>query len=195
MSEVNLYSLSGACTHCPPCTHVSRNRGTRQVADWQTTSRPLCSVLGSYLRLVDSCITQRKAQGPSRTCNASKEEEHTNPNVCVCVCERESEREREKGGGGEGPDRRGTCSPSECTPNPAGAASRPQPGSPHFLSGIKSSFSNSLICTTSRQIPASATTDQGPQKGDLRLLWGLVVKEPHCVLGLDLPLSCFRDFS
>ena len=29
---------------------------------------------GSYLRLIDSCITQRKAQGPSRTCVASKEE-------------------------------------------------------------------------------------------------------------------------
>jgi len=33
------------------------------------------SEAGSYLRLVDSCITQRKAQGPSRTCNESKEEE------------------------------------------------------------------------------------------------------------------------
>jgi len=31
--------------------------------------------VGSYLRLVDSCITQLKAQGPSRTCNESKEEE------------------------------------------------------------------------------------------------------------------------
>jgi len=29
----------------------------------------------SYLRLIDSCITQRKAQGPSRICNESKEEE------------------------------------------------------------------------------------------------------------------------
>jgi len=29
---------------------------------------------GSYLRRIDSCITQLKAQGPSRTCNASKEE-------------------------------------------------------------------------------------------------------------------------
>jgi len=31
---------------------------------------------GSYLRLIDSCITQFKAQGPSRTCNESKEESH-----------------------------------------------------------------------------------------------------------------------
>jgi len=30
---------------------------------------------GSYLRLIDFCITQLKAQGPSRTCNESKEEE------------------------------------------------------------------------------------------------------------------------
>ena len=29
----------------------------------------------SYLRLIDSCITQLKAQGPSRTCNESKKEE------------------------------------------------------------------------------------------------------------------------
>jgi len=28
-----------------------------------------------YLGLIDSCITQRKAQGPARTCNESKEEE------------------------------------------------------------------------------------------------------------------------
>ena len=30
--------------------------------------------VGSYLRLIDFCITQLKAQGPSRTCNESKEE-------------------------------------------------------------------------------------------------------------------------
>jgi len=29
----------------------------------------------SYLRLIDSCVTQLKAQGPSRTCNESKSEE------------------------------------------------------------------------------------------------------------------------
>ena len=29
----------------------------------------------SYARLIDSCITQLKAQGPSRTCTESKEEE------------------------------------------------------------------------------------------------------------------------
>ena len=30
---------------------------------------------GSYLRLIDSFITQLKAQGPARTCNECKEEE------------------------------------------------------------------------------------------------------------------------
>ena len=30
---------------------------------------------GSNLRLIDSCITQLKAQGPSMNCNESKEEE------------------------------------------------------------------------------------------------------------------------
>ena len=31
------------------------------------------SEAGSYLRLIDPCITQREAQGPSRTCDESKE--------------------------------------------------------------------------------------------------------------------------
>jgi len=34
---------------------------------------------GSYLRLIDFCITQLKAQGPARTCNESKEEEEAPP--------------------------------------------------------------------------------------------------------------------
>ena len=33
------------------------------------------SEAGSYVRLIDSCITQLKAQGPSRTWNERKEEE------------------------------------------------------------------------------------------------------------------------
>ena len=33
------------------------------------------SEAGSYSRLIDSCITQLKVQGPSRTCNESKKEE------------------------------------------------------------------------------------------------------------------------
>jgi len=31
--------------------------------------------VGSYLRLIDYYVTQLKAQGPSRTCNESKEDE------------------------------------------------------------------------------------------------------------------------
>ena len=41
--------------------------------------RGACSEAGSYLRLIDSCITQLKARGPSRTCNESKEEEGEAP--------------------------------------------------------------------------------------------------------------------
>ena len=45
-----------------------------------TTSQKCCGKeAGSYLRLIDSCITQLKAQGPSRTCNESKEEEKAPP--------------------------------------------------------------------------------------------------------------------
>jgi len=35
----------------------------------------------SHLRLIYSCITQLKAQGPSRTCNESKEKEEALPTV------------------------------------------------------------------------------------------------------------------
>ena len=34
--------------------------------------------------------------------------------------------------------------------------------------GGKPSFSNAFICATSYRIPASASTNQGPGKGDLR---------------------------
>jgi len=37
------------------------------------------SEAGSYLTLIDSCITQLQAQGPSRTCNQSIEEEEDSP--------------------------------------------------------------------------------------------------------------------
>ena len=38
---------------------------------------------GSYLRLIDSCITQLKAQGPSGTCNESKEQEEEAARRCT----------------------------------------------------------------------------------------------------------------
>ena len=58
----------------------------RPSSAWECQHRPEISQLrqshemcsgskaGSYLSLIDSCITQLKAQGPSRTCNQSKEE-------------------------------------------------------------------------------------------------------------------------
>ena len=39
-----------------------------------------------YLRLIDSCITQLKAQGPCRTCNESKEEEEGRWGRWECCC-------------------------------------------------------------------------------------------------------------
>ena len=42
----------------------------------------------SYLRLIDPCITQLKAQGPARTCNESKEEEEEGP--CLTIFMRAS---------------------------------------------------------------------------------------------------------
>ena len=39
------------------------------------SGRSSSSEAGSYLRLIESCITQLKAQGLSRTCNESTEEE------------------------------------------------------------------------------------------------------------------------
>ena len=38
---------------------------------------------GSYLRPIDFCFTQLKAQGPSRTCNESKEEERKRKDQAV----------------------------------------------------------------------------------------------------------------
>ena len=43
----------------------------------QALNPEMCSgsEAGSYLRPIDSCIPQIQAQGPSRTCDESKEEE------------------------------------------------------------------------------------------------------------------------
>ena len=53
------------------------------VQGWTVTSSPArpWPSEGSYSRLIDSCITQLKAQGPSRTCNESKEEEEVEGGV------------------------------------------------------------------------------------------------------------------
>ena len=39
------------------------------------------SEAGSCFRLIDSCVTQLKAQGPSRTCTESKDEEEEEEDV------------------------------------------------------------------------------------------------------------------
>ena len=63
MSEVPLYGLwpIDACHH--------------RIEDNYFTETCSASEAGSYLRRIDSCITQLKVQGPSTTCNGSKEEE------------------------------------------------------------------------------------------------------------------------
>ena len=45
---------------------------------------------GSYSRLIDSCITQLEAQGLSKTCNESQEEEEEEANLDVAGGRRDS---------------------------------------------------------------------------------------------------------
>ena len=49
---------------------------TRNTGPAHSVGFEMCSgsEAGSFLRLIDSCITQLKAQGPSRTCTESKKE-------------------------------------------------------------------------------------------------------------------------
>ena len=56
---------------------MSRDVPVTELVQNQIQFTEMCSgsEAGSYLRLLDSCITQLKAQGPFRTCNESKEEE------------------------------------------------------------------------------------------------------------------------
>jgi len=60
--------MSEVPTQTPRATHPCRP--SAQVMRGNSGSEE-----GSYLRRIDFCITQLKAQGPSRTCNESKEEE------------------------------------------------------------------------------------------------------------------------
>ena len=55
-----------------PHNRIQRYR----LPDVRTHLKDMCSgsEAGSFLRLIDSCVTQLKAQGLSRTCNESKEE-------------------------------------------------------------------------------------------------------------------------
>ena len=60
--------------------HKLYTRGAANSCEKRISAKPenRCVVVteaGSYSRLIDFFITQLKAQGPSRTCNESKEEE------------------------------------------------------------------------------------------------------------------------
>jgi len=75
-------------SHLPePSLNLELYRGTSLIRNWvsetwnwtvsltlETTSFNFLTRRARILRLIDSCITQLKAQGPSRTCNESKEE-------------------------------------------------------------------------------------------------------------------------
>ena len=68
---------------CAPRRTTRRILELRAVLNWYSSrfknnhfTEMCCGTeAGSYLRLIDSCITQIKAQRPSRTCNESKEED------------------------------------------------------------------------------------------------------------------------
>ena len=63
--------------------------------------------------LIDSCITQLKAQGPSRTCNESKEEEEQVSDGGEGASERRRKREGER----EGEDKHGALRSQPSPPN------------------------------------------------------------------------------
>ena len=70
-------TVRGRRTRGPGETTLSpapRTWGGSQFKNNHSTKMCGGSGAGSYLRLIDSCITQLKAEGPSRTCNESQEE-------------------------------------------------------------------------------------------------------------------------
>ena len=64
-------------TNEPQFAEDSGGRRTRAIRARIDRGCVVVTEAGSYLRLIDFCITQLKAQGPSRTCDESKEEEET----------------------------------------------------------------------------------------------------------------------
>ena len=60
-----------------------------------------------------------------------------------------------------------TIHTTHCTPHPTPYTVHPKLSALPRQSESNSSFPIALICTTSRRIPASASANQGPKKGDL----------------------------
>ena len=88
----------------PPNRLKQQNKATRRRRDALMSSHSRYPLLqrerrGRCLKLIDSCITQRKAQGPSRTCVESKEEAKRRRGRRLITCCRSGwglkERERE----------------------------------------------------------------------------------------------------
>jgi len=87
MGRVSLFHASILCAPHPP-------HNVKIPEMWCGTEA------GSYWRLINSCTTQLKAQGPSGTCNESKEEEEKHLLVEVDDGDREPCLERDHGHGG-----------------------------------------------------------------------------------------------
>ena len=69
-------ALRSSAAICARCRFCSASSNTRACTENNHFTEMCCGTeAGSYLRLIDSCITQLKAQGPSKTCDESKEEE------------------------------------------------------------------------------------------------------------------------
>ena len=84
MRHESFKSLSQVAFYLPsyPSTSFQPQFWDRFNVCWQWSRTPSSdmwgAIKGSYLRIIHSCITQLKAQRPSKTCNESKEEEEEN---------------------------------------------------------------------------------------------------------------------
>ena len=85
MIHLSLYKETESSPSPSPCATAARI----------STCSP--AMAGSYLRLIDCCITRLKAQGPSRTCDESKEEEVVTSPVFERNVSREWENDAEEG--------------------------------------------------------------------------------------------------
>ena len=83
---VPFHWLAASARHAVVVRDVRRKRGRDQRFEARGDPHVVpfhwlaASAMGggaAYLRLMDSCITHLKDQGPSRTCNESKEEENS----------------------------------------------------------------------------------------------------------------------
>ena len=85
-------SLAAGSKRMSVCSLASSSSSPRARANNHSTELCSGSEAGSYLRLIDWCITQLKAHGPSRTCNESKEEEDEGHHTLLAASSRAAAR-------------------------------------------------------------------------------------------------------